>query len=228
MSKNVIRVLVADDHPIVRRGLSAEINLDVGMQVVGMARDGVEAVALARSLHPDVILMDIVMPHKNGVEAISEIVKEDPQARILVLTSFSEDDKIYAAIKAGAMGYILKDRHPEDVLKAIRETYQGTPHLNPNIARRLFRELREQDEQPPEELLTDRQLEILRFVARGVPNRTIAEALGVQEATVRAHVSNILSKLDLTNRSQLVLYAVRKKLIDVDSTQPFAEEDDQD
>jgi NarL family two-component system response regulator LiaR len=228
MTKNVIRVLVADDHPIVRRGLSAEINLDVGMQVVGMARDGEEAVNLARSLRPDVILMDIVMPHMNGVEAITHIIQEDPQARILVLTSFSEDDKIYAAIKAGAMGYILKDRHPEDVLKAIRETYQGIPHLNPNIARRLFRELREQDEHTPQEVLTGRQMEILRYVAQGAPNRAIAEALGVQEATVRAHVSNILSKLDLTNRSQLVLYAVRKKLVDVDPSEPLSLDSEND
>ena len=161
--------------------------------------------------------MDIVMPHMNGVEAITEIIKENPAARILVLTSFADDDKIYAAIKAGAMGYILKDRHPEEVLKAIRETYQGTPHLNPNITRRLFRELRVQEDHPPQDVLTPRQLEILRYVARGVPNREIAQALAVQEATVRAHVSTILSKLDLTNRSQLVLYAIRKKLIEVES-----------
>lgn len=217
MPKAIIRVLVADDHPIVRRGLSAEINLDKGMQVVGMACDGLEAVHLAQQLNPDVTLMDIVMPHMNGVEAITEIIKENPAARILVLTSFADDDKIYAAIKAGAMGYILKDRHPEEVLKAIRETYQGTPHLNPNITRRLFRELRVQEDHPPQDVLTPRQLEILRYVARGVPNREIAQALSVQEATVRAHVSTILSKLDLTNRSQLVLYAIRKKLIEVES-----------
>lgn len=223
MPKAIIRVLVADDHPIVRRGLSAEINLNAGMQVVGMACDGVEAVSLAHQLNPDVILMDIVMPHMNGVEAITEIIKENPNARILVLTSFADDDKIYAAIKAGAMGYILKDRHPEEVLKAIRETYQGAPHLNPNITRRLFRELRVQEDHPPQDVLTPRQLEILRYVARGVPNREIAQALSIQEATVRAHVSTILSKLDLTNRSQLVLYAIRKKLIEVENN---SDEDD--
>ncbi len=215
MGKTIIRVLVVDDHPIVRRGLSAEINLDAEMQVIGMASDGQEAVSLARDTAPDVILMDIVMPRKDGVEATREIIKDNPRAKILVLSSFGEDEKIYAAIKAGAMGYILKDRHPKEVLQAIRDTYKGSPTLNPNIARRLFRELRVQDDHPAEDVLTGRELEILRRVARGEPNRDIAAKLSIQDATVRAHVSNILGKLNLTNRSQLVLYAVRKGLIEV-------------
>ena len=127
MSKSEIRVLVVDDHPIVRSGLCTQINLDNRMVAVGEAKDGVEAVELARLIQPDVILMDIVMPRKNGIEAITEIIKENPAARILVLTSFTEDEKIYAAIKAGAMGYILKDHRPEDVLEAIIDTYYGKP-----------------------------------------------------------------------------------------------------
>ena len=213
MTKNLIRVLVVDDHPIVRRGLCAEINLDVGMQVVAEAKDGVEAVEMARILQPDVILMDAVMPRKNGIEATEEIIHDNPMARILVLTSFTEDEKIYAAVKAGALGYILKDKHPEEVLQAIRDVYDGKPYLNPNIARRLFRELRN-PATPAESSLTSREMEVLRWVAKGAPNKEIARAINVQEATVRAHVSNILSKLNLANRSQLVLFAVRKGLVE--------------
>jgi NarL family two-component system response regulator LiaR len=215
MTKNLIRVLVVDDHPIVRRGLCAEINLDVGMQVVAEAKDGIEAVEMARILQPDVILMDAVMPRKNGIEATEEIIRDNPMARILVLTSFTEDEKIYAAIKAGALGYILKDKHPEEVLQAIRDVYDGKPYLNPNIARRLFRELRN-PATPAESSLTRREMEVLRCVAKGAPNKEIARAINIQEATVRAHVSNILSKLNLANRSQLVLFAVRKGLIEAE------------
>jgi NarL family two-component system response regulator LiaR len=205
--------LVVDDHPIVRRGLCAEINLDLEMQVVGEARDGFEAIELARSLQPDVILMDAVMPRKSGIEATAEIIAEFPFARVLMLTSFTEDERMLAALKAGAMGYILKDRHPEEVLQAIRDTYEGKSYLNPNIARRLLRELPVRGESTPEEILTARELEVLGWVAQGTPNKEIAHAIGVQEATVRAHVGNILSKLNLANRSQLVLYAVKKGLI---------------
>jgi len=223
MPRELIRVLVVDDHPIVRRGLCAEINLDPGMQVVGEAKDGVEAVELARILQPDVVLMDAVMPRKNGIEATAEIVRDNPLARVLVLTSFTEDEKIYAAIKAGALGYILKDKQPEEVLQAIRDTYDGKPYLSPNIARRLFRELHELEKLTPEPDLTVREVEVLRWVAKGSPNKEIARSLGVQEATIRAHVSNILGKLHLANRSQLVLYAVHKGLVEQKSEKDDAE-----
>jgi two-component system, NarL family, response regulator LiaR len=209
MPKTLIRVLVVDDHPIVRRGLCAEINLDPGMQVVGEAKDGAEAVELCRALQPDVVLMDAVMPNKDGITATAEITQENPLARILILTSFTEDERMLAAIKAGALGYILKDRHPEEVLQAIRDTYDGKPYLNPNIARRLLRELPEAGEKSPEKILTKRELEVLRWVAKGTPNKEIARGMGITEATIRAHVGNILSKLNLENRSQLVLYAVK-------------------
>jgi two-component system, NarL family, response regulator LiaR len=214
MPRRMIRVLVVDDHPLVRRGLCAEINLDPDMQVVGEARDGLEAVEMARSLQPDVIIMDAVMPRKNGIEATADIIQENPLARVLILTSFTEDERMLAAIKAGALGYILKDRHPEEVLQAIRDTYDGKPYLNPSIARRLLRELPKSGDPLPEEILTAREMEVLRWVARGIPNKEIARAIGVQEATVRAHVGNILGKLNLANRSQLVLYAVKKGLVD--------------
>lgn len=213
MPRKLIRVLVVDDHPIVRRGLCSEINLDPDMQAVGEAKDGLEAVEMARRLQPDVILMDAVMPVKDGIEATAEILGENPLAKVLILTSFTEDERMLSAIKAGALGYILKDRHPEEVLQAIRDTYDGKPYLNPSIARRLLRELPGPGSSTPDEILTPREMEVLHWVARGAPNKAIARSLGVQEATVRAHVGNILGKLGLANRSQLVLYAVRKGLV---------------
>lgn len=211
--KPMIRVLVVDDHPIVRRGLCTEINLDPDMQVVGEAKNGNEAINLAAEFHPDVILMDAVMPEKDGIEATEEIVAKNPLAKILILTSFTEDERLLNALKAGALGYIFKDRHPEEVLQAIRDTYAGKPYLNPIIARRLLRELSDPDERPVSEVLTPRETEVLLWVAKGTPNKEMALALSVKESTVRAHVGNILGKLNLENRSQLVLFAVRKGLI---------------
>jgi two-component system, NarL family, response regulator LiaR len=217
MARRLIRVLVVDDHPIIRRGLQSEINLDPEMQVVGEAKDGNEAIELVRSLQPDVILMDAVMPQKDGIEATAEIVRENPLARVLILTSFTEDERMLAAIKAGALGYILKDRHPEEVLQAIRDTYDGKPYLNAGIARRLLKGLPDASLSSMEQHLTSREMEVLRLVAKGVTNKEIAHKMNIQEATVRAHVGNILGKLNLENRSQLVLYAVRKGLVDVDN-----------
>ena len=217
MSKNLIRVLVVDDHPIVRSGLTAEINLDPGMQVVGEAEDGVEAVALAHTLKPDVILMDLMMPEKNGIEASADIIRGNPDACILILTSFTEEEKIYEAIKAGASGYIFKDKRPNELLQAIRDVHRGIPLLDPAITRRLTRELRKQEPDLPvlTEPLTGRESEILQRVAHGAPYKEIAQEMGIRQATVRAHVSSILSKLNLSNRSQLVLYAIQQNLIEL-------------
>ncbi len=212
MDKDEIRVLVVDDHPIVRRGLCAEISYCEGMCVVGEAEDGFEAVDLARQLNPTVILMDLVLPRKGGLEAIREIMAANAEARILVLTSFFDDERIYAALEAGATGYILKDRHPEELLGAIRKTARGEPILNPNLIKGLMREMRTRP-QSPEAVLTERELEVLGWVAKGTPNKEIACRIGISQATVRAHVSNILSKLALENRSQMVLYAVQHGLI---------------
>jgi len=208
-----IRVLIADDHAVVREGLRALITSEPGMEVVGQAADGAEAVLKARSLHPDVILLDLVMPRKGGLEAIGEIKRENPEARILVLTSFAEDDKVFPAIKTGALGYLLKDSSPQELLQAVREVYQGESSLHPTIARKLIRELSQPSELPPaEEPLTAREVEVLRLVAQGLSNQEISEKLVVSERTVRNHVSNILDKLHLANRTQAALYALREGL----------------
>jgi NarL family two-component system response regulator LiaR len=208
-----IRVLIADDHAVVRRGLCELINSEPGMEVVGEAADGLEAVQKSQTLQPDVVLIDLVMPHKDGLEAITEIKKENPEARILILTSFAEDEKVFPAIKAGALGYLLKDTLPEDLLRAIRETYRGESSLHPTIARKLIRELNQPSDLPPaEEPLTAREVEILRLVAHGRTNQEIGERLSISERTVSNHVSTILAKLYLANRVQAALYALREGL----------------
>jgi NarL family two-component system response regulator LiaR len=183
------------------------------MEVVGQAADGVEAVQMTRSLQPDVILLDLVMPRKNGIETIDEIKQEFPAARILVLTSFAEDDKVFPAIKAGAQGYLLKDSSPQELLQGIRDTYQGEVSLHPVIARKLYREINRPSDLPlAEEPLTAREMEVLKLIAQGLSNQTIAEKLVISERTVRTHVGHILNKLHLANRTQAALYAFREGL----------------
>jgi len=212
-----IRILIADDHAVVREGLRALIEVEPGMELVGEAADGIEAVQKARSLHPDVILLDLVMPRMGGIEAIGEIKAQDPGARILVVTSFAEDDKVFPAIKAGALGYLLKDSTPRELIRAILDVYQSEPTMHPTIARKLMRELQRPSELPPtEEPLSERELEVLSLVARGLSNQDIGEKLFISERTVRSHVSNILSKLHLANRTQATLYALREGLVRLD------------
>jgi NarL family two-component system response regulator LiaR len=212
-----IRVLIVDDHAVVREGLRALISAKPGMELVGEASDGVEAVAQARALQPDVILLDLVMPRKSGIEAIREIKAENPGARILVLTSFSEDEKVFSAIKSGALGYLLKDSLPQELLQAIRDVYQGRPSLHPDIALKLIHELNRPFELPPtQEPLTEREVEVLTWVARGLSNQAIGARLFISERTVRRHVSNILDKLHLANRTQATLYALREGLTRLD------------
>jgi len=212
-----IRILIADDHAVVREGLRALIEVEPGMELVGEAADGIEAVQKARSLHPDVILLDLVMPRMGGIEAIGEIKAQDPGARILVVTSFAEDDKVFPAIKAGALGYLLKDSTPRELIRAILDVYQSEPTMHPTIARKLMRELQRPSELPPtEEPLSERELEVLSLVARGLSNQDIGEKLFISERTVRSHVSNILSKLHLANRTQAALYALREGLARLD------------
>ena len=211
-----IRVLLADDHAVLRSGLRALLNLEAGMEVVGEAKDGFEAVDMAHSPQPDVILLDLHMPRKDGIEAIKEIKVENPDARILILTSFSEDERFYAAIKAGAMGYLLKDSSPQEILTAIRQVYRDEMSMHPSIADKLMRELQRASHLVPmEDPLTEREGEVLKLVAQGLPNQEIAEKLFISERTVRTHVSNILAKLHLANRTQAALYALREGLADL-------------
>ena len=213
-----IRVLIADDHAIVREGLRSLLETEPGMDLVGEAADGGEAVAQARALQPDVILLDLMMPRMDGIAALGEIRREQPDACILVLTSFTEDEKVFAAIKRGALGYLLKDSSPQELLDAIREVARGEPALHPTIARKVLRELSRPPELPPTpDPLTARELEVLRLVAQGLSNQEIAERLAVSERTARTHVSQILTKLHLANRTQAALYALREGLAGADS-----------
>jgi NarL family two-component system response regulator LiaR len=213
-----IRILIADDHAIVREGLRALIATEPDLELVGEASDGLQAVDKALALKPDIILLDMMMPRKDGLGAIEDIIKENPNARILVLTSFAEDDKVFPAIKAGALGYLLKDSSPQELLQAIHNVYQGEASLHPTIARKLMRELNQPPSLPPTtEPLTEREVDVLRLVAQGLSNDDIAEKLVVSERTVRTHVSHILDKLHLANRTQMALYAVREGIAKLDS-----------
>jgi len=214
----IIKILIADDHAIVRKGLHALISTEEGMQLVAEAKDGMEAVSKVHALKPDVILLDMLMPRLDGVGAIAEIKKDWPEAKILVLTSFVDDEKVFAAIKAGALGYLLKDSSPEELLNGIRSTYRGEVYLHPTIASKLIRELKQpaSDKPKTESPLTEREVEILQFVSKGLSNDDIAEKLVVSERTVRTHISNILAKLQLANRTQATLYALREGLAKLD------------
>jgi NarL family two-component system response regulator LiaR len=213
-----IRVLIADDHQLVRQGMAALLSVKPEFDILGQATDGVEAVELATSLSPDIILMDLQMPHKDGIEATREIKEDNPEARILIITSFAEDENVYLAIKAGALGYLLKDSSPEELMQAIHDVCEGRLSLHSNIALKLIEELnRPTDLQPTDDPLTERESEVLKLVAKGLTNQEIAEELVLSERTVGAHVSNILSKLHLANRTQAALYALRTGLSDLSS-----------
>jgi NarL family two-component system response regulator LiaR len=208
-----IRVMVADDHAIIRKGVAAVLELVPDMELVGEARDGMEAVRKDEALRPDVILMDLVMPEMDGIQAIRQIKQKRPAARVLVLTTFSGEEMVFPAIKAGALGYHLKDSSPEALVEAIREVYRGEPALHPVIARKVLTELSAPAAGPPTaDPLTPREMEVLQLVAQGCENPEIAEKLVISDATVRTHVSNILGKLHLASRTQAALYAIREGL----------------
>lgn len=220
MTEKQIRVLIADDHSIVRKGIKALLATEADIQVVGEASDGAEAVENAEKLRPDVILMDMVMPHVDGIEAIRRITAKQLGSRILVLTSFAADEKVFPAIKAGALGYLLKDSGPEELVQAIHQVHLGQPSLHPTIARKLLMELSHPvGHTPTPDPLTDREVEVLRQVAKGLSNRQIADQMIISEATVRTHVSNILGKLHLASRTEAALYALREGLATLEESE---------
>jgi DNA-binding NarL/FixJ family response regulator len=208
-----IRVVLVDDHGVVRRGLRGYLELLDDIEVVGEAENGLQAVEIVDQLLPDVVLMDIVMPQLDGIGAISQIKAAHPAVQIVALTSFIEEEKVTAALEAGASGFILKDAEADDVAAAIRAAHNDEVHLDPAAARILARGMRTRSTQPATEPLTERELEVLALVGRGRSNKEIATDLGITERTARTHVSNILGKLGLASRTQAALYAVERKLV---------------
>ena len=219
MNDNIC-VLIVDDHPIVREGLHALISTEPSMKIIGEASNGIDAIQTVAELKPDVILLDLIMEPMSGIEVIQHIKANNPKARILALTSFAEDDIVFPAIKAGALGYLLKDSAPNDLLQAIHNVYNGIPSLAPSIALKLIQEIDRPsvDRVSASEVLTDREVVILKYVAQGLTNQEIATLLVISERTVRNHVGSILNKLHLANRTQAALYALRTGIITLDDT----------
>jgi len=214
----IIRVLIVDDHTIVRKGIRALLAEIDDLEVVGEAADGQEASVQADRLRPDVILMDLAMPRMNGIEATRQIKTRQPESRVLVMTSFATDEKVLPAIKAGALGYLLKESAPADLIQAIRQIQRGESSLHPVIARKVLQEITHPPDRPPTtDPLTKREVEVLRLVAQGLGNQDIAEKLHIGAPTVRTHVSNIMAKLYIANRVQATLYALREGLTSLDA-----------
>lgn len=206
-----ITILIADDHPLIRQGLRVVIEAQPDLRLVGEAVNGGQAVQLAQALHPDIIIMDLKMPVMDGLSATREISLTVPRAQVLILTSFPDDENVYAAIKAGAVGFLLKDASAEYLLDAICTVQGGESVLHPAIARKLMREIKEPSRLPPTtDPLTARELEVLACMAQGMSNRQIAQQLSVSVRTVSSHVRSILDKLHLANRTQAALYAVEQ------------------
>lgn len=210
---NRIRIFVVDDHPLMREALCMAIEDETDMQVIGEASNGEDAVKQWRTLKPDVTVMDLFMPRQGGLEAIAEIKRSEPNARILALTSSTDEAMVLAAVQAGVLGYLMKDSQREELLQAIREVSHGNTFLPPAIALKLANSVREQQKEkpaPPVEPLTEREQEVLGLIGQGASNKEIAQRLNVSEGTVRTHVHNLLGKLGLTNRNQAILYAIRE------------------
>ncbi len=207
-----IRVVLVDDHSVVRSGLRAFFELLDDMEIVGEAANGREAVAAVTALQPDVVLMDLLMPEMDGIEATAEIKRLRPETEVIALTSFIEEGKVTAVLEAGASGYLLKDADAEEVAGAVRAAHAGEVHLDPAVARLLAERLRHRSTAPEPEPLTERERDVLRLVGRGMSNKDIASELVITERTARTYVSNILGKLGLASRTQAALYAVERGL----------------
>ena len=210
----MIRVLVADDHAVVRQGLRTFLELQEDIEVVADVADGRQALVAVAEHDPNVVLMDLVLPEVDGVEAIRRIVSERPHIRVIALTSFLDDDKLFPAVRAGAAGYLLKDIEPAELVKAIRTVHSGEGLLHPAVAARLMEEVAAASGREAPENLTPREREVVRLIARGLSNKRIALDLGISEKTVKTHVSSILGKLGLTDRTQVALHAVRERWVE--------------
>ena len=227
-----IRVLLADDQDIIRTGLTIILNHQADIEVVGQAADGVEAVDLAKQLQPDVILMDIKMPRLNGIQATRQIMAAQPRTQIIILTTYDTDDWVFDGIRAGAVGYLLKDTSGDNLAEAVRGALRGESQMDPTVARKVLREFQHVTaahrmtpgplaptqpvaEEEPLEKLTDREEEILKLLAAGLPNKEIAQQLSLSEGTVKNHISVILSKLHANDRTQAVLTALKRGLVDL-------------
>jgi two-component system, NarL family, response regulator LiaR len=211
-----ITVLIVDDHQVVRQGLHTFLELNEDVRVVGEAVDGQMAVEMTQQLDPDVVLMDLVMPRLDGIGATRQIKSLGLRSKVIALTSFTEDDKVFPAIQAGASSYLLKDVSPDDLVEAIRAAHRGEARLHPDIARKLMEQVAHQAKparKGPEENLTEREREVIRLVAQGRSNAEIAQELVISDKTVKTHISNILSKLDLQDRTQLAIYAIKNGLV---------------
>lgn len=216
-SMTKIKVLIVDDHQVVRQGLRTFLELQEDVLVVGEAEDGQTAVEMVRQLNPNVVLMDLVMPHLDGISATRQVKSLAPNVKVIALTSFTEDDKVFPAIQAGASSYLLKDVSPDDLVEAIRAAHRGEARLHPDIARKLMEQVAHQSTPSREshvENLTDRELDVINLVSQGRSNQEIAKELVISEKTVKTHISNILSKLQLEDRTQLAIYAIKKGLVD--------------
>ncbi|HZB85721.1 MAG TPA: response regulator transcription factor [Gaiellaceae bacterium] len=209
-----IRVLIVDDHAVVREGLQAFLELQAGIEVAGQAADGEDAVEAAARLRPDVILMDLVMPRLDGVAAMRSLRESVPDARVIVLTSFLDDDKLLPALRAGAAGYLLKNAEPREVARAVRAAHAGEALLDPVVAARLVETLATAGADEPLDRLTPREREVLVLIGRGFPNKRIARELELSEKTVKTHVGHVLAKLGVGDRTQAAVVAVRAGLVD--------------
>ena len=214
---NKIGVLIVDDHPVVRQGIISFLEVQGELEVKGAASNGEEAVKAVEELQPDVVVMDLIMPGMDGIEAINQIKSSKPDTRIIVLTSFAQDSKLFPAVKAGADGYLLKDIAPADLVNAIKSVYVGRPVLHPDVAQKLMLSFSGRGRSMTVERLTPRETEVLELIAHGLSNKEIANRLIISDKTVKTHVSNILRKLNLTHRIQAALYAINKNIPQPDS-----------
>jgi NarL family two-component system response regulator LiaR len=210
---DAIRILLVDDHAVVREGLRTFLELQDEFEIVGEAADGEEGVLEAERLNPDVILMDLVMPGLDGVGAMRALRTSLPDARVIVLTSFADDDRLLPAIQAGAAGYLLKDAQPSEVARAVRAAHAGEALIDPAVAARLVDAIAQAPGEAPREQLTPRERQVLELIAQGRPNKLIARELEISEKTVKAHVSRVLEKLGVSDRTQAALYAVRQGIV---------------